>query len=433
MFLKGGDAAVVTRSATTTKKTNPIGKELQVYTDSGDSGAIMGWGPDNQLPTYRETLVAENNINPSLLATRRDITLGMGLFAYTKNYVDGKEVIEPVPMPPEAEAFFDQLEEDDYWNTAARELVFHAAVATEYVRGKGLNTKIVSAKAHNMRHLRAEKQDEAGKINNWYWSGNWGHQRDKGMRELRAYKIPVYDRNQKQDKFIQVVMDKLLCLDEYYPTPYWWGSEEWIRLANCIPEFHQANLRNGYTLRWHIEIPKGYFMDSNYADLSPEARENAQETANGKKKAFLDHLNNLLAGVDNAGRAVVTEYEISKSLAKDFPGIKIKPLETNLQDEAMLKLFEKSNQANISAQGVHPTLANIETAGKLSSGTEIRNAYLMYLAIKTPMPRKQLLRMVKLVKRENGWPPEIHYGFKDMTLEKLSEDKSGTGEKKEAV
>ncbi|MEL6274316.1 MAG: hypothetical protein AAFU03_04285, partial [Bacteroidota bacterium] len=237
----------------------------------------------------------------------------------------------------------------------------------------------------------------------------------------------------RQSKFIYVSMDKLLCLDEYYPTPYWWGSEEWIRLANCIPEFHQANLRNGYTLRWHIEIPKGYFSDHTHADGSTDQRKERLEAEKAAERAFLDRLNKVLAGVENAGRAVVSKYEINKALAKDFPGIKINPLEVDLKDDALLNLFDKSNQANMSAQGVHPTLANIETAGKLSSGTEIRNAYLMYLAIKTPMPRKQLLKAIKIVKRENNWPKDVHYGFRDMTLEKLSEDKSGQSQKSEGV
>jgi len=429
LFLKGDQAAIVTRKATSTKDTNQIGKKMSVQVTNGSQVSIFGWGPNNDLPAYRETLVAENNIVPSLMATKRDITLGQGIIAYEKRLEAGQLKIEQVMMGPEQQEFFDRLEEEEYWLTASREQSFHSVVATECIRGSGTNSKIESVKALHMRHLRSGYQDQNGKVSDWYWSGQWGHNDDtKGARDAVARKIPLYDRDNVQDKFLILAADSLLCLDEYYPTPYWWGSEEWIRLANCIPEFHQANLRNGYTLRWHIEIPKGYFSQRIDAEASAEDRAAARDKAKAEKAAFIKKLNDLLAGVENAGRAVVTNYEINKSLSKQFPGIKISPLETNLQDEAMLKLFEKSNQANISAQGVHPTLANIETAGKLSSGTEIRNAYLMYLAIKTPQPRKQLMKMVKVVKRENGWPENIHYGFLDMTLERLSEDKSGRGE-----
>lgn len=434
LFLDGGTAAIVSRKATTTKKQTPIGKKASVNLPSGKQADIMTWGPDNDLPTYRETLVAENNIVPSLMATRRDITLGQGIIAYQKRLVNGKEEIEQVPMPEEAREFFERLDEEGYWMTACREALFHSVIATEFVRGSGTNNKIVSLKAHNLRHLRSGYQDDKGRVKSWYWSGQWGHQgKNKNARDTQVTEMPLYDRDTNQKRFLVLAADYLLCLDEYYPTPYWWGSEEWIRLANCIPEFHQANLRNGYTLRWHIEIPKGYFSSRPDAGASPEERQAAVDKAKTEKKAFVDKLNKLLAGVDNAGRAVVTEYEINHALAKDFPGIKINPLKSDLQDESMLKLFEKSNQANISSQGVHPTLANIETAGKLSSGTEIRNAYLMYLAIRTPQPRKQLMKAIKILKRENGWPPEIYYGFKDMTLERLSEDKSGKSEQNQEV
>lgn len=432
VFLNEKSAAIVTRKATSNKKSTPIGDKVVIQLVSGENVEIFGWGPDNDLPTHRETLVAENNIVPSLMATKRDITLGKGIMAYRKRLVDGEIKIEQELMGNEQQEFFDRLEEEGYWLTASREQAFHSAVATEFVRGRGTNSRIESMRALHLRHLRSGYQDLNGKVNSWFWSGQWGHERKKGGGvKLMAHEIPLYDRNQKQSKFLLMAADNLLCLDEYYPMPYWWGSEEWIRLANCIPEFHQANLRNGYTLRWHIEIPKGYFSSRIDAEATPEERASAKDKAKADKAAFIKKLNDLLAGVENAGRAVITNYEINKALSKDFPGIKINPLETNLQDEAMLKLFEKSNQANISAQGVHPTLANIETAGKLSSGTEIRNAYLMYLAIKTPQPRKQLMQAIKLVKRENNWPADIHYGFLDMTLERLSEDKSGTGEQKD--
>ncbi|MEL6141890.1 MAG: hypothetical protein AAFU67_09760 [Bacteroidota bacterium] len=433
-FLDGDQAAIVTRSATTKKTKGSIGEKISIDTTSGAQANIMGWGPDNNLPYYREQLVSENNIVPALMATKRDITLGQEVQAYKKIYDGEKVIIEPMEMPAEQKDFFEQLEMEGYWSTAAREQCFHSAVATEFVRGKGLNSKIVSIKALHMRHLRAEYQDKNGYIRSWYWNGNWASKKSHGgSDQYRAKRIPAYNQDPRQSKFIYVSMDKLLCLDEYYPTPYWWGSEEWIRLANCIPEFHQANLRNGYTLRWHIEIPKGYFSDHTHADGSTDQRKERLEAEKAAERAFLDRLNKVLAGVENAGRAVVSKYEINKALAKDFPGIKINPLEVDLKDDALLNLFDKSNQANMSAQGVHPTLANIETAGKLSSGTEIRNAYLMYLAIKTPMPRKQLLKAIKIVKRENNWPKDVHYGFRDMTLEKLSEDKSGQSQKSEGV
>lgn len=428
-FLEGSGALVVQRGATQAKGKNEIGKAMsQAVKGKKGTAQVMEWGVNNDLPNYRERLVGENNIVPSLLAVRRDITLGSGIFAYREFIRDGQRVIDEVEMSKEQKDFFDQLEEKNYWLHAANDLVHHAMTGTEFILKNDRSAGVATMNSLRMRHLRAEEQDAAGKINNWYWKGTWGHRDKKSNDQDLAIPLPVYDSmaERQPDKFIYVTGDPLLCLDEYYFTPYWWGAEEWIRVANCIPEFHLSNLSQGYVIRYHVEYPSGYFADRSIGSSSdPEAIQNAKDKEVAAKEEFLKKLDNLLKGADKAGKALVTSYEINKAMGKDFPGIKITPLQVDIKDKALLELFEKSNQAVISSQGVHPTLANIETQGKLSSGTEIRNAYLMYLAIKTPLPRKILLRPLNIVKRLNGWDESVHFGFRDMVLQPLSEDKTG--------
>lgn len=426
------DAQAVVTHRTATKKQSAIGDVISVpINKTNDHAKIMEWGADNDLPDMRERLVAENNIVPSLLATRRDITLGHGLFAYKERYErDGesyKRIIDEVKMPKESKEFFEHVDIDKVFRQAANNFLLHAMIFPEYVRKLG--GPVHKLQILQCRHTRAEEMDDSGRINNWYWSGRWGHQRDKSRKGLMPVtRIAAYDPSQNQGKFVMPLGDDLLSIDEYYYTPFWWGSESWIRLANCIPEFHEANLNHGYSIRYHIEIPKGYFADNTPAAQTDEGRKKALAAENDARQSFLDRLNEFLAGVTKAGRTVVTEYEINKAVGKEFPGIKITPLKIDLQDKALLELFEKSNQANISAQGIHPTLANIETQGKLSSGSEIRNAFLMYVAIKTPLPRKTLLKILDPVKKFNNWDPDIHFGFRDMVLTKLDDDKSGKQE-----
>lgn len=411
-------------------KKNPIGKPMAV--PGAGEGRVMSWGTDDQLPNYREQLVSENDIVPSLLATKRDILVGAGIMAYKKEYLKTaqgtKEVRHEVPIPTEVQAFFDKIDIDDFLETCARNFTMHSMMPIEIVATKD-RKGIASLRALECRHLRAAVMDDDGRIPAWYWSGQWGHRRAEGAPELKANRIPTYDRaaNQLPKKSIHVMMDRLLCLDEYYPTPYWWGSEEWIRLANCIPEFHLAMLKNGYSFRVHVEVPKGYFYDSTPLDQSmneTEASRRSAETA--AKQAFVDKLNDVLQGIQNAGKLVITEYEIDKALGKEYPGIKITPINIDLKDEALLKLYSSSNQANISAQGVPPTLANIQTQGKLSAGSDIRNSLAMHIILKTPGPRRRMFYLIDLAKRLNGWPEDIHYDIRDTLITNLHEDKSGT-------
>jgi len=429
-------ALVVDRSSPSGSKApaDMIGKLMSVSAGSTQA-KVMGWGADNQLPNYRETLVADNNIVPSLLATRRNITLGRGLMAYREEInAEGEEKMIRVKMPAEAKAFFETVDIDDYLATQCRNLMFHAAYPTEFIRDK--SGKVKKMRALHCRHVRLGEQDSRGKVREMYWKGLWGKKRAGSGVETAdqpAQRLPMYLADKKQPKFGLWVVDDLLCNDEYYPIPYWWGSEEWIKLANQIPLFHLANLEHGFSMRWHIEVPKDYFLNAKAIEQISDADEKkkAIDAATSKKRQFLTKLNETLQGLANAGKTVVTEYDVDKAVGKDYPGIKITPMSYDMKDKALIDLFDASNAANMSAQGVHPTLANIQTQGKLSSGSEIRNAFLMYVAINTPLPRRLLLKAINLVKRENEWPEDIYFGFKDMLLTTLDEDKSGVKETSE--
>jgi hypothetical protein len=156
-----------------------------------------------------------------------------------------------------------------------------------------------------------------------------------------------------------------------------------------------------------------------------DGRKSAADKERSAKETFLKTLNSFLAGEEQAGRALVTDYEINKQLGKEFPGIKVTALNPDLKDEALLKLFDKSNEANMSGSGVHPTLAAIQTQGKLSSGSEILNAFNMYVAIKTPVARELILESINLVHKANAWGEGLVWGFRDIQLKTQDQAPNG--------
>jgi hypothetical protein len=421
--LKDANALVSFATPSVTTKPGNSGKAMKINYGSGKGAEIWSWGRNNLLPQEREALVLDNNIVPELIATKRDITVGGGLFCFRERFeadVNGKtkRVIEEVDRPPGAKEFFERVDENEYLMRSARNLLFHANTFTEYVRD--LRNQIRSIKALHARHVRPEKQ-VSGKIGRWYVSGSW---KDYKKEEYTPVAVENYKPEAVQKKFMLHCMDDILC-DDYLGIPTWWGDRAWIECANAIPIFHINNLRNGYTIRWHIEIPRDYFLDNTAMQANKDQRDAAKRREDEARKSFLNQLNEFLAGVEQAGRAIVTEYEINRQLGKEFPGIKITPLTVDLKDSALLALFDKSNDANISAQGIHPTLAAIQTQGKLSSGSEIRNAFNMYVAIKTPVKRAILLRPIQLVHKINGWDAGIKWGFRDIEMTTVDEKPSG--------
>jgi hypothetical protein len=338
-----------------------------------------------------------------------------------------KKVVEEVEMPQAVadwmeESGFEQVLED-----AAASWVKHSIILPEYVRN--LAGEVLSIEIKEPKYMRAAKADDKGKVKRWYWSNGWAEK--STAKKYKIEGIDVYQGETAQQARFVMPLGDMLFNDGYYPIPSWWGSWEWIELANEIPAFHKANLMNGYNIRWHIQIPHDYFLDYEKMNAALTEEEKSAVLAEAKKQEqnFIDDINDVLAGLNNSGRTVISKYEIDKAMGKEYPGIKITPLNYDMKDGALLELFEKSNTANISSQGMHPTIANIETAGKLSSGTEIRNAFLMWLIINTPIPRRAFMRMLKPVADSRGWDKSIKYGIRDYELTALSTDKSGMQEK----
>lgn len=395
-----------------------------------ESVEIMYWGQKNTLPQEREDLVRNNGILGELIRTKRDFVIGGGLVAYRSKWEGGKEVKEYIETPKDIAAFFKKIKLRRYFRKAAKNLLIHGNVFTEFVRLKRADDgkfKIASMKAMECRHIRAQRQNTDGEVPGYWWNGNWQKSKRRDSRELPAFYIPAHDAGKSnQAKFMLHCGDDLIY-DDYYYGPTWWGQQvvKMIQVANTIPEFHLANINNGYSIRFWIEVPKDYFADATSKAQTPENKADAIKKETDAKREFKDKMNNFLAGAENAGRAVFSEYEVNRQLGKEFPGVKIHTLDYDLKGDEMLKLYAAALQTLTASQGIHPTLANVDTVGKLSSGSEMRNAHMVYLKTKTPETRAILLEAIDLLHEEMGWDETIKWEFKDVEITKLDDEKAG--------
>ena len=129
-------------------------------------------------------------------------------------------------------------------------------------------------------------------------------------------------------------------------------------------------------------------------------------------------MNEMFAGA--AGNKIIfTEYEINRQMGKDYPGVKIKVLETNKLDESMLKLFDKGNEAVISGQGIPAVLASIQTPGRLGSGSEALNLFNIYITVKAPRYRRMVAKIFETARQIEDPTSDIEMGFRDIELATL--------------
>lgn len=430
-YITGGGGAVVQfESALPSTATLDVGKEVKVSTPAGQQVKIMQWGANNDLPQVREQLIIGNNIVPALIERKRNIIAGQEWYAYKEKFVDDgsgqmRKDRDEVPMPDAAAAFFKKFRRSGA--QLLGELLKHNMAMPEFVRGVRDGNKIVSVKSLKVKYCRAGKKNAEGEIPVWYWGNYWQKGARVATEDKMIRELPIYNGDKKQARFVLPLMDDLFD-DEYYPVPAYWGGRHWITLSNIIPLFHEANLRNGALPRWHLIIPHDYFQDYEAMNNATDADERAAllNKFQAREQQFVDDFNEVMTDIGNSGRTLVTKSEVIEALGGKYDRqIKIEPIEIDMGDEKLLKLFEASNVANISAQALHPTLASIQTDGKLSSGTEIRNAFLMYLIIAAPVYREMLQEVVDLVKMENGWPDDIKYAIRDAEMTTLAENPAG--------
>lgn len=426
LMIVGGGQVIVHFEGTKRQKT-----AYGTYTaDDGDKRNIVFWGERNNHPDYRELLIGNNNIVPQLIATKRNIILGGGLMAY-KEVIDGRDLVkQEVLMPPEYDDWLEEyVHEEDFLETQTNNLLKHGNIFTEFTR-RG-DDALAAMKAHECRYVRAEKQNSKGVIPNYYLSGRWGATKNiqRLMEKKSIQMVPTYQRDKKQPNFIVQHADKLMG-GPYYYTPHWEGSLIWIQLSNLIPQFHLANIENGYSIRYLIKVPQDYY----YKSLSEAKRldeKNLTQNLMEAKQNFKRRLNQFLSGAENAGRGLIVTKHLYNHLQKESPEIEIVPLKVDLKDEAMLKLFESSNTANTSAHGTPPALAGIATGAKMTSGSEIRNLYNFYQLATTRTSRKLILKPLNMKLRSMDIQG-IKIGFRDIIMETTDKNPNGVTESKAA-
>jgi hypothetical protein len=92
-----------------------------------------------------------------------------------------------------------------------------------------------------------------------------------------------------------------------------------------------------------------------------------------------------------------------------------------------LKLHDTASRVHARGHNIDPALAGIQTEGRLSAGSEIRNLLNYHISYKTPRPRRLAMEPFVLAKNFN-FPNKknIKIGIGDIELTTLDENKSGT-------
>lgn len=401
---------------TTKKEVEP---DSLLRNNSGTSKPWARWGSDNN---YAQRLIDAVMADPAaaLLEKRRAMHWGRGLMFFRKTVEKGKEIIEPVhetEIPAEIEDFFFFNDMPNFFQGVIGDFEWWHSFCVQYITNPA--GQILQVKWQRMKDVRPEKRDpKTGRINQYYLSGMWP---EPNADQLTA--IPAFDRMGSGSGLHR---HQLLSIDkDYFPQPAWHGITRWLYIASKVPRWILANIDNSINLKYHVKIPLEYFLKRHPIE--------AYKTSEDRNKAIQDDelatyqkMDSYLAGETNVSKTFYSKVAIDDN-GKPLPGWEIIPIENKIQDEAWLKAYGTASMAITSGIGLSPSIGGQVLPNGLGSGSgsDLREQFNFYMQVMTAQPRQTTLEPWEIIKRRNGWPKDLHLGYRDVVLQSTDQNKSG--------
>ncbi|KOY86029.1 hypothetical protein AD998_07620 [bacterium 336/3] len=401
-----------TPSDSSSKGSKDIADDFKVNEDSNSDDKWASWGADNNLPDELIGLVGNNTIALGLIGFKKDMITSPSNFLYKQKTIqEGNKVkvIEELVEDSKIQDYFEENNLREYLIRCAMDYSFSGNTFTEFVKSKDGSKYLFEHKDFSDCRVSTIKS----KKNKAYLYSDWANVKENDVEE-----VPLYDKAKEvqPSKFIYHAKSYFPG-SKHYGVPEWIGARNWLILTNKIPVFKIANMENGSNIRFHIQVPHDYFLK-----LFPPGQF-SDEQRKEKEVEFKRNLEKFLAGEKNAGKMILSKFV--KEMDKVVPGLIIDPVEYKLNDDAYLPDFEQSNQAFTSAIGIDPSIANIQTQGKLSSGSDKRNGFNIYTKTRLFSAREKILEPIYKIMRINGFDKDVKIGFTDFELETLDTNKEG--------
>ena len=373
---------------------------------NGSGAVIARWGIDNRFPKTVLSILAKDPHALQVLRKKVQFLLGGGVIPYKKR--NGEDVIvEDLQVKNFLKANHSLLEK--VLVAAATNLEYFDSFAVEFFLNRAKN-KVVAFRnidATNYRLIKAKDGDEEP-------SEIMLQRQSNQAADIR----PLFNWS-KAKEFSEFVLYQKYHEpgNPYYSTPPWWGAKSELDLRNLILEMMIQSMTNGWSLKYQVEVHESFYADCDSDEI--KKRE--------KKQKLVSELNRVLSAKENYNNNLVTEM-ISDQQGKPYSGVKINVINQSLIDTSVTKLIELKQNANPASFGLDIGLAGLNVAKNLSSGSEIRNKFIMHLALNTPVPRKMLLKILTVIKLIEGWDSEIEFMFKDIEITKLDIEKEAKRE-----
>jgi hypothetical protein len=387
---------------------------------------IQDWGSGNTRPTdWRKKLEKTTTAFP-LIVQSAETYFGKGL-QYFREIKTAKGIERDYSLIPDVESFMEANDLDYVMLERWMDLQLYNNLFCEFlVNKKGDKiAKIVHMEAEFCRFGEIKENE----ILNVQVSSDWS----KGLTPVSVDFLDDYAIGNKDAVWRKIGKKKKFITHNNVPSPGrtlyaaprhigLFEPNGFLDFAISVPKLMNAINKNGFLLRYHIEIPYDYWTQV-YKDWQMKKPEEQQKLRDDK----IEEMNLFLSNSENAGKNFYSHFGIHQATGKEIPGWKITSLTDPIKKDQFLTSLQEADIQTARAIGFDASLSNISVGNNtMGAGSGSNKRVGMDNAIASSYAKQMVvLRPLWLVGRANGWPANLKWTFEHEIPTSLNENKDG--------
>lgn len=400
-------------------------KDLDAESQSSE---VFYWGDDNNFPAQLIERIRKSPVIPSTLDWKVRALYALGLEYGYYEIQEGEKKFIPL-LDDEIENWLDDSKINEYLAKSLKDFYTFYNVFPELVLSVN-REKISLLVAQEASFCRFSKQETDGKFKYCYIKSNW----DTDNVKDKVIKIPVLDAYFDNVETLKMRKEYNFIFPLSYPStgaigyqePEWHSiiRSHWLDLAEAIPVFKKALLKNQITVKYVVHVPS-YFWSWKFE--GKWEKWNYEEKV-AKQKEVFDEFQKFMSGEENAGKVFFSLYVFNeKGGGTKYPGWEFEALDDKIKDGIYLEDSQEANSNMLYALGVPNTLIgnspnNSGHGG--GSGLDVREHMNLYWLLNT-LHENIVLQPLEFVAKYNGWNKRtgkrIKFRFKKTTMQTLNQ------------
>ena len=294
------------------------------YTTQG----YIRFGSDNLFPQYMNQMYYMSPLHGAIVDFKTNATIGGGYTFDESKLTDMEKVV--------LYAFGKKIGFKDTIKVVTKDVILHGRVY--------FSIELKNGKTHNLKRIAPEKVRINQAKTLYAVNEDWQY----GM-QITTYE--PYHPECKDGTYLYVYEQKSVGQD-YYPLPQYTSALNFAFLSGELSYLQKSNIQNSIFPSFAMMFPK--------KPQGPEEMQLIKDTVNKLK------------GAENAGKAVAFFANNKESL----PDLVNVP--TNSNDELFRGVSELNTEQICFAHTIDPILLGVRTSGALGSGSDIKQAYVIF-------------------------------------------------------